>query len=367
MAHGVPPLRTGHQLDLLRGSLELFPALVAAVDGARHEVRLETYIFDFTGTGADVADALARAAQRGVGVMVVIDGFGSGPVPQAWRERWDQAGLQWRIYAPPGRLGVLWPGNWGRLHRKLALIDGEIAFCGGINILDDLHDPSYGRLEYPRFDFAVRVTGPLTTPMRLTLVRLWQRLHALERPQRVRLVGAIESLRAYRRAISRARSEIIIANAYFVPGRKMRHALVRAARRGVKVQLLLQGRYEYFMQYYASRPVYASLLAAGVEIYEYSPSFLHAKVAVIDGEWSTVGSSNLDPFSLLLAREANLLVQDRAFSRGLRTCLLQAMASAGRRLDPEAFARRPLRQRVSEWLAYGLMRVALATQGKKYL
>jgi cardiolipin synthase len=181
----------------------------------------------------------------------------------------------------------------------------------------------------------------------------------------VRNRGRIE--RAYRRAISRARSEIIIANAYFVPGRKMRHALVRAARRGVKVQLLLQGRYEYFMQYYASRPVYASLLAAGVEIYEYSPSFLHAKVAVIDGEWSTVGSSNLDPFSLLLAREANLLVQDRAFSRGLRTCLLQAMASAGRRLDPEAFARRPLRQRVSEWLAYGLMRVALATQGKKYL
>ncbi len=406
MAHGIAPLQRGHQLELLQGSLELFPALIAAIDSAISEVRLETYIFDFTDTGADVAAALERAAQRGVSVMVVIDGFGSAPVPQAWRERWDQAGVLWRMYAPPGRLGVLWPGNWARLHRKLALVDGAVAFCGGINILDDFHDPSYGRLEHPRFDFAVRVTGPLVLPMRAAMVRLWRRLRVLQRLKPVRLAGAVASLRAarqrplaaprpgadaapgsvraalvmrdnvrnrgrieraYRRAIARARSEIIIANAYFVPGRKMRHALVRAARRGVKVQLLLQGRYEYFMQYYASRPVYASLLAAGVEIHEYSPSFLHAKVAVIDGEWSTVGSSNLDPLSLLLAREANLLVQDAAFSRALRDRLLQAMTGAGRRLDPEAFARRPLRQRVSEWLAYGLMRVALATQGKKYL
>ena len=120
--------------------------------------------------------------------------------------------------------------------------------------------------------------------------------------------------RAYRRAIGRAREEIIIANAYFVPGRRMRHALETAARRGVKVQLLLQGRYEYFMQYYAARPIYGALLRAGVQIHEYSPSFLHAKVAVIDGRWATVGSSNLDPFSLLLAREANVVIEDAGFA-----------------------------------------------------
>lgn len=400
MAHRISPLRQGHRLDLLEGSREMFPALIDAIDGARSEVRLETYIFDFTGTGADVAYALERAARRAVAVMVVVDGFGSAPIPPDWAERFAQAGVRWLVYAPPGLFGVLKLGSWSRLHRKLCLVDSEVAFCGGINILDDFHDPSYGRLEHPRFDFAVRVVGPLVAQVRAPMVRLWQRL------QQARLAGVLDSLReaapashtaspwidrearpraraalvlrdnlgnrrgierAYRRAIGRARSEIIIANAYFVPGRKMRRALVLAARRGVRVQLLLQGRYEYFMQYYAARPIYGTLLAAGVEIYEYAPSFLHSKVAVIDGVWSTVGSSNLDPLSLLLAREANVLVQDRAFSQDLRGRLMLAMAHAGKRMDPQAYARRPLRQRLGEWAAFGLMRVALALQGKKYL
>jgi cardiolipin synthase A/B len=172
--------------------------------------------------------------------------------------------------------------------------------------------------------------------------------------------------RAYRRAIGRAREEIIIANAYFVPGRKMRHALVAAAQRGVKVRLLLQGRYEYFMQYYAARPVYGALLRAGVEIHEYSPSFLHAKVAVIDGRWATVGSSNLDPLSLLLAREANVMVEDQTFAAGLRERLLRALAE-GRAMSAEEYGRRPWRQRVMEHVALALMRLALIVQGKKYL
>jgi cardiolipin synthase len=173
--------------------------------------------------------------------------------------------------------------------------------------------------------------------------------------------------RAYRRAIGHARTEVIIANAYFVPGRRMRNALVQAARRGVKVQILLQGRYEYFMQYYAARPIYGTLLAAGVQIYEYAPSFLHAKVAVVDGEWATVGSSNLDPLSLLLAREANVMVQDHEFAQDLRGRLLVAMTQGGRQMDAQEYARRPLRQRVSEWAAFVLMRILLAVQGKKYL
>ena len=173
--------------------------------------------------------------------------------------------------------------------------------------------------------------------------------------------------RAYRRAIGRARKEVIIANAYFVPGRKMRTALVSAARRGVKVQLLLQGRYEYFLQYYAARPVYGALLKAGIEIHEYSPSFLHAKVAVIDGNWATVGSSNLDPLSLLLAREANVVVQDAAFAQGLRLCLTNAIAHAGRRMDAAQFEARPWHRRVLERVALGVMRVLLMVQGKKYL
>ncbi|MDB5943245.1 MAG: cardiolipin synthetase (Cardiolipin synthase)-like protein [Ramlibacter sp.] len=407
MAHRIPPLRQGHRLDLLQGSRELFPALIDAIDGARSEVLFETYIFDTTGSGVDVAYALERAARRGVSVMLVVDGFGSGPLPPFWQERFAQAGVQWRVFSPPGRFGLLWPGNWRRLHRKLCVVDSEIAFCGGINILDDYHDPNYGTLESPRFDFAVRVTGPLVAQVQATMVRLWQRMRAVQGVRQVRLAGVLDSLRAtrpaplaatpapapagerrwakaalvlrdnvrnrtgieraYRRAIAGARSEVIIANAYFVPGRKMRNALVRAARRGVTVQLLLQGRYEYFMQYYAARPIYGVLLAAGVQIHEYSPSFLHAKVAVIDGEWSTVGSSNLDPLSLLLAREANVMVQDAAFSQLLRSRLVLAMATQGKRMDPEVFARRPMRQRVGGWVAFVLMRLVLAVQGKKYL
>ena len=147
----------------------------------------------------------------------------------------------------------------------------------------------------------------------------------------------------------------------------MRKALVSAANRGVKVRLLLQGRYEYFMQYYAARPIYGALLRAGVEIYEYSPSFLHAKVAVIDGRWATVGSSNLDPLSLLLAREANVVVEDRDFAAQLRGCLLHAMRDEEQAMNADEFRQRPLRQRFMEGVALALMRLALAIQGKNYL
>jgi len=398
-------LRGGHHIRLLQGSVEFFPALIADIDAARHDVWMETYIFDLTGTGADVAAALERAAARGVTVRVVVDGFGSDPLPVAWVQRFQQAGVQWRVYAPIGRLGLLLPGQWRRLHRKLCLVDGAVAYCGGINILDDFHDPNHGRLDAPRFDFTVRATGELAGEVRATMDQLWLRLQAKRQLRQARVAGAVRSLqaagvgdpsagdtapaagagaraalvlrdnlrnrarieRAYLRAIGRAQHEVIIANAYFVPGRKMRVALVRAARRGVRVQLLLQGRYEYFMQYYAARPIYGALLRAGVEIHEYSPSFLHAKVAAVDGHWATVGSSNLDPLSLLLAREANVVVDNPGFAAALRDRLVDAMVRGGRRMEPAEYEHRPWPQRLRERLALVVMRLALAVQGKRYL
>ncbi|WP_298933817.1 cardiolipin synthase ClsB [uncultured Ramlibacter sp.] len=401
MAQRVPLLRGGHGMELLQGSGEFFPALVQAIDAARREVRLESYIFDFHGASAEVAYALERASRRGLQVCVAVDGFGSDPIPALWRDRFLAAGVQWRVFAHPGRLGMLWPGHWRRLHRKLCVVDSVIGFCGGINILDDLYDPSWGTLAAPRFDFAVRVTGPLVDDLHATMLRVWHRarperpadhawLQGVLRPSRghapapvvmpappglaraalvlrdnLRYRNSIE--RAYRREIGHARKEIIIANAYFVPGHKMRDALIQAAGRGVRVQLLLQGRYEYFMQYYGARLVYGALLRAGVEIHEYSPSFLHAKVAVIDGRWATVGSSNLDPLSFLLAREANVNVEEPQFAQQLRERLLKAMREGGRALDPAAYASRPFTQRLRERLALVLMRAALAVQGYKYL
>lgn len=411
MSRAAPALRDGHEIALLQGSAEYFPALVEAMDRARESVRLETYIFDFTASGADVAEALVRAATRGVRTELIVDGLGTGALPPAWTARFDGAGVHWRIYAPSSTLGLLIPGHWRRLHRKLCVVDGETAFCGGINILDDFHDPNHGTLDAPRFDFAVRATGPLVADAQNTMAQLWLRMQAVRdlkrrkltaamdsfraaqreqppaapaqplgssRPRRPRLVRAALVLRdnirhrarierAYRKAISTAHREIIIANAYFVPGRKMRRALEKAAQRGVRVRLLLQGKYEYFMQYYASRPVYGALLRAGVEIHEYAPSFLHAKVAVVDGRWATVGSSNLDPLSLLLAREANIVVEDAIFAADLRERLVRAMQEGGQAMDGAAFANRPLLERCKERVALILMRIALALHGKEYL
>lgn len=397
--------RSGHQLQLLEGAREFFPALVAALDAAQHRIHFETYIFDFTGSGADVAQALMRAASRGVRTCVAVDGLGTGRIPVEWARRFAQAGVQWRVYSPVNALALLLPTRWRRLHRKLCVVDAQIAFCGGINVLDDWHDPSWGTLEAPRLDFAVRITGPLVADAQNTVAVLWRRLQAVHDLRRHDLHKAVQDLtqddidgallsrrptpspqrlahaalllrdnlrhrtrieRAYLKAIGSARQQIVIANAYFIPGRKLRSALVQAARRGVHVQLLLQGRYEYFMQYHASRPVYGKLLDAGVEIFEYAPSFLHAKVAVIDGRWATVGSSNLDPLSLLLAREANVVIEDAAFARQLGARLQQAMRDGGQRMEAAHYSQRPLLQRCKERLAMGVMRLGLFITGHRY-
>lgn len=396
-----------HRVRLLQGAQELFPALVGAMDAALSDIQFETYIFDFTGSGASVAEALERAAWRGVRTQLVVDGVGTGALPGEWAGRLEAAGVQVRVYSPLGPLGLLLPQRWRRLHRKLCVVDGCVLFCGGINVLDDLYDPNHGALAAPRLDFAVQATGSLVAAASETMDQLWWRMQAVRDMRERRLPEALQALRvasaarhaadeaqhqgpamraalllrdnvrhrsriekAYRRAIGAARHEVIIANAYFLPGGKLRRALLMAARRGVRVRLLLQGRYEYFMQYHAARPVYGALLEAGVEIHEYAPSFLHAKVAVVDalGErpWATVGSSNLDPLSLLLAREANLVVEDAAFAADLRGRLVQAMQQAGRRMEPARYAGRPLRQRVLDGAAYALMRLALWITGKRY-
>ena len=405
--HGM--LASGHQVDLLQGSQEFFSALVKAIDRSVHEVRLETYIFSVAASGAQVAQALEQAALRGVKVFVVMDGAGTDSLSQEWASRFSTAGVAWRIFSPLGGLGMFIPSRWRRLHRKLCVVDGRVVFCGGINVLDDFYDPNHGTLTAPRFDFAVRVTGPLVESAHAALVQFWWRLQATRTVRQGDLAAAWKALheanksdpdaldglermpadgdpartraalvlrdnlrhrtrieRAYRQAIGEAKNDIIIANAYFLPGRKISKGLIHAAQRGVRVRLLLQGRYEYFMQYHAARVVYGKLLAAGIEIIEYRVSFLHAKVAVIDGHWATVGSSNLDPLSLLLAREANVVVDDAAFAQNLQARLEHAMQVAGTRVDPAAYASRPRVQRLLDGVAYVVMRVLLFIHGKRY-
>ena len=405
-----PVLRDGHQVKLLQGGAEFFPELIRAIDAARSHIQLETYIFNFFGDGAQVASALERAGSRGLRVWVVVDGVGTPKLSEDWRIRFDRAGVEWRVYSPLGTLGLLIPNRWRRLHRKLCVIDGQLAFCGGINILDDLHDPQHGALQYPRLDFAVCATGALVQQVQEASTQLWWRMQAVRHVRQQNFPEAFSSFRAaglhfswlhdanlpdangwialaglllrdnvlhrgqiekaYLKAIGMARYEIVIANAYFLPGRKLRQALVHAAKRGVRVCLLLQGRYEYFMQYHAVRPVYRQMLEAGVQIYEYHQSFLHAKVAVMDAQherpWATVGSSNLDPLSLLLAREANVVVADGHFAKVLHEALTLAIASGSDQIMPQALVKRSPFQRTMDWVAFGLMRLAIWLTGKRY-
>jgi cardiolipin synthase len=281
-----------------------------------------------------------------------------------------------------------------------------VAFCGGINVLDDWVDPHYGKLLTPRLDFAVQVRGALALEVQQAMEQFWARLDLVRQVEHLRWKQARSLLvqaaprpavadvalpapvpgdgvwaalvlrdnllhrsrieKAYRKAIADARSEVLIASAYFVPGRKLRHALVHAARRGVRVRVLLQGRYEYFMQYHGARTVYGVLLDAGVEIYEYTGGFLHAKVAVVDRRWATVGSSNLDPLSLLLAREANVVVRDGPFARLLERRLLNVLQQQAVRIDAATYLRRGRWQRTLDLLALGVMRAVLFLIGRAY-
>lgn len=384
-------------IDLLQNGADFFPALCQAIDAAQASVHLETYIFVLDRTGEKVLQCLERAARRGVKVRLVLDGFGSADVAEAVTARMTDAGGYCRIYRPePPWYRRLVPSRsrLRRLHRKVAAIDGETAFIGGINIVDDYDDlDPADNIAGARFDFAVRVRGPLVAyavhAQELLWVRLnWARLrrHPREWP-RLRLAlphtpaaaGAgrrraalvlRDNLRfrqtferAYLYGIQHARRDILIANAYFFPGRQFRKALLRAAARGVRVRLLLQGKVEYHMQYHATRSLYDQLLRGGVEIYEYMPGYLHAKVAVIDN-MAMVGSSNLDPFSLLLAREANVVVDDQPFAWELQHRLESAIASGGRFVRPLDYRRRGWLRRGIDAAAYTLLRIGVALTGR---
>ena len=399
-------------LRLYQGGREFFPALIAAIDGATSYVQMETYLFDVFGAGADVANALVRAAERGVTVQVLVDGIGSGSLALEWQEKIRSAGVQWCVYSPlASTWSLLQPLAWRRLHRKLCVVDQRIMFCGGINVLDDWYDPNHGALTEPRFDFAISCTGALAVDAAEAVTLLWWRVQAGYSARQSHLSAAWDAFKAagyggrtteelapaspdlaannttvahaalvlrdnlrnrssieksYLKAIGQARTDIVIANAYFLPGGKLRRALVSAARRGVKVTVLLQGKYEYFMQYHASRPVYDALLREGIEIHAYAKSFLHAKVAVIDGHWATVGSSNLDPLSLLLAREANVVIEGAAFANELRSCLLNEVSLQNCRIDQTTHAQRPVVKRFLDWFAYGVMRTLLWVTGRRY-
>ena len=184
-------LQGGHQVQLLFRGEEFFSALIDAIHAAVSEVRLETYIFHDDAIGQQVLAALVAAANRGVAVYLLVDGIGTPELPPAWVAQLEQSGVQWRQFAPLGRLGLLIPGRWRRLHRKLCVVDQRLAFCGGINILDDLLQPEQGLQTTPRFDFAVQVQGPLVADAWSAMEQVWWRMQVARQVQQ----GQFEKLR----------------------------------------------------------------------------------------------------------------------------------------------------------------------------
>jgi cardiolipin synthase len=367
----------GNRITLLTGGSEYFPALEAECDAACYEIHIETYIFEDDVAGLRIAAALKRAAQRGVATHLLVDGYGSRTLSPALAAGMQSAGVRFFVYRPDIAPWTFQRQRLRRMHRKLAVIDARVAFVGGINIIDEMHTPGHTP---PRFDYAVRIEGPLLKSIHPVVKKLWalveftqfgqdwhdrtplQADHEPHGRQRAAFVVR-DNLRhrrdieeAYLAAIAGARSEILIASSYFLPGAGFRRALMEAAARGVRVVLLLQGRVEYVLLHYASHAIYGAFLDAGIEIHEYRKSFLHAKVAVIDRRWATVGSSNIDPLSLLLAREANVVIDDREFAAGLRQSLAAAMEAGACQVRRERWRDQPLAARIAMWLCYGLAR-----------
>ena len=375
----------GNRITLLRSGGEYFPSLVSAIDGAEREVWLETYIYADDDVGAIVTAALVRAVQRGILVRVLVDGWGAKHYFTAAIERqFKEGGVRLLKYRPEVRPWHFRSHRLRRLHRKLCHVDGKVAFVGGINIIDDVNTPGQ---KPPRVDFALRIEGPLLVPIVRTMQRVWAINELVQFQQsevplfpasrRAQRAGAQtakfvirDDLRhrrdiehAYLAAIRTAKREILIANSYFFPGIRFRRALTAAAERGVAVTLLLQGRVEYLLWHYATRALYGQLLSSGIEIQEYHQAFLHAKVAVIDDNWATVGSSNIDPYSLLMAREANVFVRDPYFSDQLRDELRKMIDEGARRVRPQHWTLRPRLYKALVWTAYGVVRLAMGLMG----
>ena len=375
----------GNRLTLLRNGGEYFPALTAAIDLAQKEVWFESYIFADDATGRMVAGALIRAAQRGVAVRALVDGWGAKfYLTRALEQELSAGGVDFAKYRPEVAPWQFRSHRLRRLHRKLCMIDGTVAFVGGINVIDDENTP---RQTPPRVDFAVRVEGPLLPEVEQTMQRVWGIVQLLRggsadlplfpEPRRAARVGTQtakfvirDNLRhrrdiehAYLAAIRTARREIIVANSYFFPGIRFRRELVAASARGVAVILLLQGRVEYLLLHFATRAMYGQLLQAGIEIEEYHRSMLHAKVAVVDDIWATVGSSNIDPYSLLMAREANVFVRDRGFNAELKSELKRLIADGARRVEAGDWQGRSRLYKGAIWVAYGIVRLAMGLLG----
>ncbi len=349
-----------HQVELLENGREFFTRAFEVIASARQEVLLETFIWFWDDVGKALLDALETAAMNGASVDVTVDGFGTVDLPEECMDRLQRQGIRLHIFDPTPRF-FGWRPKWiGRMHRKLLVVDGETAFVGGINYADD-HVVENG--PHAKQDYAVMVRGPIVAEIRHFMRTVvdnglgylqksrWARFRRLPtawqdigRDRKALFVtrnnadrqDAIE--RYYLMSIRSAEEEIAIANAYFFPSYRMLRHMRMAVERGVRVILVLQGNPDMEYARAAASTLYDYLLDADVELYEFLERPLHGKVAVFDREWSTIGSSNLDPLSFSLNLEANLFILDKDFGEALRG-RIDALLAKSKRITREDVTR----------------------------
>ncbi len=365
--------RHGHRVRLLENGEAYFARVFEAIDAARREVLLETFIWFEDKVGVQLKQRLVAAAQRGVHVHCLVDAFGSPDLSEAFVQELANAGVELRMFDRQPTLFGVRLNVFRRLHRKLVAVDGSVAFVGGINYSAD-HLADFGPTA--KQDYAVEVQGPVVADivsfLRQAVVtrgtgERWEPDAAADAG---RVAGGADVCflprdngrrsrsieRAYRQAFREARREIVIANAYFFPGYGFLRDLRDAARRGVKVSLIFQGEPDTPLALTAARALYRHLVDAGVHIFEYCERPFHGKVAVIDEEWSTVGSSNLDPLSLSLNFEANVFIRDADFARDLRGRLRCLMDDHCRAVDPASVPRGRFWQVLTRPLLFHVLR-----------
>ena len=346
------PWVEGNSVELLVNGEGYYPRVFEAMAQAQEEILLETFIIYDDKVGQQLQQVLIEAAQRGVRVELAADGYGTADLPDAFLAAMTEAGVSFHAFDPQPRLAGMRTNLFRRLHRKIVVVDGKRAFIGGINYSAD-HLEDFGPMA--KQDYAVEVCGPVVAQVHASSRRLMAPV--LDPPSDVRpavasagpasavLVERDNARRSteieacYLEAFRSARQRIVVANAYFFPGYRLLREMRNAARRGVEVTLILQGQPDMRWVRALSRLLYNYLLRDGVHIHEYCQRPLHGKVALVDDQWSTVGSSNLDPLSLSFNLEANLLIRDRAFNQHLYQHLTGLASEQCKRVTLERMVR----------------------------
>ena len=378
------PLVTGNRVALLQDGPGTYAAMFDAIDNARDHVNLESYILEADGPGEEFARRLIARAKAGVRVNVLYDSFGSLGTPASYFDHLRANGVNVCEYNPLRRLGnLLSRALHLRDHRKLMVVDGRIGFIGGVNIssvysagsspltsIAGSSAPADGDpVKTGWRDTHVRVEGPIVAQLQRLFMRHWGKHSSIALRgthyfpplaavgnQRVALAACDAGrrrnpfYRALLSALDAAQHRIFLTTAYLVPTRRLMRSLIRARKRGVEVHLLLPGLSDFWAPLQAGRSHYARLLRAGVHIHELHDALLHAKTCVIDGLWTTVGSSNLDWRSFLHNAEANLVVLDAALGQEMERVFMDDVARS-QAIDRHDWGKRGLRQRLAEIVA----------------